>query len=398
MIEIQEERLLRLLLALGKIGWREGYGLQRPAFGDAFREARGYLQQVLEQAGFMTRVDPVGNLFAGFPGQNPQAKTILTGSHLDAVAGGGILDGAYGVCAAIEAVRSIKEQGVPLRHPLEIVAFQAEEGGPWGGTFGSRCFTGQMETPPADGVLRQIGVSKEDIRAARGETDRYAAFLEAHIEQGPVLWREGKPIGIPTGIVSINRYACQVIGEANHAGTTPLADRKDALYAAASVVTAWLDYVRGQEGAVGNIGIFELSTADATIVPSKVDFIAEIRSLDEQKVQAALDKLRGLLANLSACTASLTPKVKKPAVALSAEIRQTIAEAAAERGLAYLFLPSGASHDASPLARVMPTGMIFVPSIGGISHNQKEASAERDLMLGAQVLTDTMLKLDEKLP
>ncbi len=394
MVTINGNRLLNLIAEQGKIGWIDGYGLNRLAFSDNFFSARNYMQNVMDKIGLQTRVDSVGNLFGVYQGKTKQAKKILSGSHLDAVAGGGIYDGAYGICAALEVARTLKENNIVLDHAFEVGAFHAEEGGPWGGTFGSRAFTGLMETPPTDDILQKLGIKKQDIVDAKADLSQYTAFLEAHIEQGPVLWQKGLPLGIPTGIFSINRYECKVIGQANHAGTTPLSERKDALYDAAKAITEWMDCLRKQEGIVGNVGILEMGTKDATIVPSEVTFLAEIRSLQEDKVQEALLKLESLLQQ-GPCQTSVTMKVKKPAVALNQKIVGLIGEIAAANQITAMQMPSGASHDSSPMARVMPTGMLFVPSIRGISHNKEEKTDDDSLILGTQMLLDTVLRLDK---
>ena len=203
-----------------------------------------------------------------------------------------MLDGAYGVIAGLEALRTIKESGVQPRHSMEAVGFIAEEGGPLGGTYGSRAFTGQMETPPSDEVLESYGMKKKDIADARADIESYAAFMELHIEQGPVLWRKKIPIGIPTAIVGITRYKGCVSGEANHAGTTPMLERKDAVYQTVVLLHECLEYMRAQENMVCNIGYIDVEPGQIGIVPGETRFGIEIRSTEKENAHNAVNKLK----------------------------------------------------------------------------------------------------------
>jgi hydantoinase/carbamoylase family amidase len=359
---------------------------------------RDYIRRKMEDAGLITRVDTVGNLFGRLEGTERGAATLLAGSHLDAVKAGGILDGPLGIVSALEALRAIGEQGIRPRHSLEAVAFIAEEGGPLGGTFGSRSFTGQMETPPAPEVLAGFGLSTEDVRAARGDLSTYGAYLEYHIEQGPVLWRKGLPVGIPTAIVGITRYRVTITGAANHAGTTPMLERKDALYEASVVIHKWVDFVRSKENLVCNVGFLNVEPGQIGIVPGKVSFGVEIRSTEDSRMALAAETLKKYLSEMEGCRGQAELWVEKPPVRLDEGVVRTIESVSGELGYSSLLMPSGASHDASPLARVMPTGMLFVPSVGGVSHCMEEFSEDDDMVKGATVLANLLLRLDRELP
>ena len=398
MLCINKERLIRDLQELGKIGWVENQGLFRESYSPAYRQARDFLREKMEEAGLQTRVDPVGNLFGLLSGKKPGASRILTGSHLDAVTAGGIYDGAYGIVASLETLRAIWESGAAPEHALEVVAFIAEEGGPLGGTFGSRSFTGQVETPPADEILQRCGLNRESIKAAGGLKERYAAFLETHIEQGPVLWRNNISIGIPTGIVGISRYFCRIKGEANHAGTTPMAERKDALYEAVTLLHRWLDYMRLEQEMVCNVGCFELRPGQIGVVPGEVEFLMEVRSLETKNMRRAAEKLRQIMNDSRTCRTEMAVMVEKPPVKLDKTLIGMIEEVCCENHIPVRLMPSGASHDASPLAHVMPTAMIFVPSVKGISHSKEEYSDAAHLCQGAEVLANTIVKADKCLP
>lgn len=393
-LEINDVRFLEELKEQGNIGWKDGEGLFREAYSKNYNKVRNYVEEKMKQAGLEIRIDSVGNIFGRLEGKDPDAKTILVGSHLDSVKAGGILDGAYGVMAGLEALRAIKESGESPLHSMEVVGFTAEEGEPLGGSFGSRSFTGKMETPPSDELLNKFNMTKEDIDSAKGNLDKYDAFVELHIEQGPVLWRKNIPIGIPTAIVGITRFKGCVIGEANHAGTVPMNERKDAMYQTIILLNEWLNFMWVQENIVCNVGYMNVDPGEITIIPGKVEFGIEIRSTDREKTLMAVNKLKEIFSKAEMCSARLELWTDKPAVKLNERVINAIEEVSRELNTQFMKMPSGASHDASPLARVMPTGMIFVPSVNGISHNKDEFTEEDDLIKGLNVLAHTLLKLD----
>ncbi len=395
MIKINKERLLATLAEQGRIGWDNDTGLQREACGAAHAEVRNFLRAKMDALGMVTRVDAVGNVFGLLPGTDPTKKIILSGSHLDSVPGGGIYDGNYGVFAALEAASAIVEQNVKLRHGFEVVGFNAEEAGPLGGTFGSRAFTGLLKTPPTPEVFAKMGLDADCASSARADMGHYRAFLEAHIEQGPVLYRKGIPIGIPTGIVGITRYFCRLEGEANHAGTTPMLERKDAFYEASVMLAQWMGEMRQKTDVVCNIGKFQIEDGEAGVVPGSVVFIVEIRSRHERETDAAAESLAKLLKANKVCRVTWEKLVEKPPVLLNEGMMKLIEQACAHRNLPCLLMPSGASHDASPIAQVMPTGMIFVPSKDGVSHNKQEHTDADQLYNGVCVLAESILILDQ---
>lgn len=392
MLNINKERLFKDLKTLGHIGWIEGKGLFRESYSESFYDARNFVQQRMEEIGLKTRIDSVGNLFGRLEGYNN--NIIMSGSHLDAVPGGGILDGALGVVGALECVRSIKEHNVGLRHSIEVVGFIGEEGGPLGGTFGSRAFSGQITALPPQDVLNAINLTSKDIELARGNLNSYDAFIELHVEQGPILWKKGIPIGIPTVIVGIHRYICNILGLANHAGTTPMEDRKDALHEAILVIYNWLDHMKDVNNIVYNIGYFDVKPGHPSIVPGEVNFIVEMRSYDEDKLEDAVKKLREFVSSIRVCNATLNVMVQKAPVKLSKEVVDIIEMVALDLGLQTHRMVSWASHDAAAIAHIIPTGMIFVPSISGISHQKDEFTSCEDVAKGVSLLANTILKLD----
>lgn len=393
-IAINANRLHAEMSEQGKIGWRDNVGLERAAYSPAYAAARDYLRDKMAAAGLETRLDRVGNLFGRLAGSDAAAPTILIGSHLDAVEGGGIYDGAYGIFAGLEAVRAIRESGVSLRHGLEVVAFTAEEGGPLGGTFGSRCFCGMVKEPPPDSVLRACGLSAADLEAAAADTGAYCCYLEPHIEQGPVLDRHGPAVGFPTAIVGLARYRCLLTGEANHAGTTPMPERRDAFYESISLLHRWIDWVRQTPDTVCNVAELTQEPGQIGVVAGRMGFSVEIRARREADIAAAAAELQSALAACKTCQSEMVLTVMKPPARLDKRLIRIMEETAAAMGVETRRMLSGASHDASPLSKVMPAAMLFVPSVSGISHSKDEYTRPEHLAAGARLLANSLLRLD----
>ncbi len=393
---MNRQRFLESVEALGRIGWEEGRGLYRVAFTEAFVKGRDFVAGLMEEAGMSVRVDAVGNLFGRYPGCEP-APAVLLGSHLDSVPGGGRYDGHLGVLSALEAARSLNERGM-LRSPVEVVGFNAEEGGEMGGTFGSRAVCGDVKpnSLPSSEVLASLGLSPEGIASAKPDLSKYRAYLELHIEQGPVLWRRGIPVGIPTAIVGITRWRITVEGQANHAGTTPMDERKDAMREAVRLLSRWYDRVDGMKGQnfVCNVGSFALSPNSAPVVPGRASFVLELRSTDDAVVEMLAEKFRELLPSVP-LPVVMEPMIAKPAVVLDESLRGLVRETCREMKIESLDMPSGAGHDASPMAAKVPSAMIFVPSIEGISHSMEEATSLDDMARGVEVLERVLEKLLE---
>ena len=233
-MKINGERLCSDILELGQIGFQEGQGTSRPAYSEAFCAGRELVRRKMEQAGLKTAVDAVGNLTGCLPGRS--GRIIAVGSHIDTVPNGGMYDGAYGVLAGIEAVRTLRESGYTPRDSIEIIAFNEEEGNVVGGTFGSKAFAGQPQEADALERAAALGIRPEGIQASKRNGRDYRCYLELHIEQGGILAREQIPAGIVDGIVGIARYQVTVTGEANHAGSTPMDLRDDALLHACRLI------------------------------------------------------------------------------------------------------------------------------------------------------------------
>ena len=394
---ISADRFLADLEALGRIGWVDGEGMDRPAFTPSYDAARKFVEERMKDAGLSAKIDGVGNLFGRLEGSDPSLPAIYAGSHLDAVPGGGKYDGPLGVMAALEAARTIREKALPLRHPLVVAGFTGEEGGEMGGTFGSRAFAGLLQEPFPAEKLSRVGLTADGILSAKGDPGGIACYFELHIEQGPYLERRSIPIGIPTGIVGISRYAVRLEGEANHAGTTPMKERKDAMREAAELLSEWFAWTDTRDDFVCNVGVFSLHPGADAIVPGRADFLLEIRSLRDSIMDEAAAQFRSLLEKRKKVSVSMEPVVWKGAVDLDPLLQDAVEAACRETDVPSVRMPSGASHDANPMARITRAGMIFVPSTGGISHSKEEYTSPEDLARGADILARAILEADRRL-
>jgi N-carbamoyl-L-amino-acid hydrolase len=387
-------------------------GVTRVGYSEADRDARAHLADLMRTASLEVRIDAAGNLIGRREGRDAAAPTILFGSHSDSVIGGGNFDGPLGVLAAIEVAQTLAEHGVVTRHPLEVVAWTNEEGVAYGdGLCGSRAAAGEMTAAELESVwngvrkadaIRSLGGSPERIADARRAPGSLHAYLELHVEQGGVLERAGVPIGVVEGIVAIHRYECAVRGSANHAGTTPMADRHDALLAAARVVEAVREIVTARPGRqVGTVGRLEVKPNAPNVIPGDVSLTVELRDLSTDVLRDLAEHLQARAATIAAATGTrieMRPSSCHEPAPASPEVRAAVARSADALGLAWLSLPSGAGHDAQVVARLCPMGMIFVPSAGGVSHSPLEWTSWEDCARGADVLLGSVLAVDELRP
>jgi beta-ureidopropionase / N-carbamoyl-L-amino-acid hydrolase len=408
---IDAERLRRKLEGLSVHGRRPGGtfadGVSRLGYSDADVAGRAYARQLLEAAGLEPRIDPAGNIVARRPGREASLPPVLFGSHIDSVPQGGNFDGDVGSMSAIEAVETLKDHAITTRRPLEVVLWVNEEGVAYGkGLDGSRAAAGKL----IDGELDQVwnGVRRADaIRRIGGDPDRIAearrapgsfhAYLELHIEQGGNLDRERVPIGVVEGIVGIDHYEAVVRGFANHAGTTAMADRHDALLAAAKLALAVREIVTAEPGRqVGTVGEMHVEPNAPNVIPGLVRHSIELRDLDAAKIARLGEAVKARAGEIAAETGTeieVTLQSRLAPALATPEIQSTIETVAGRLGFATRRLPSGAGHDAQMMALLGPIGMIFVPSVGGISHSPKELSRWEDIARGADVLLGTVLAL-----
>ena len=406
-LRIDGDRLRQSLEGLSVYGRPAGGtfadGVSRVAYSDADVAGRKYAMDLMRAAGLDARIDAAGNIFGRRDGSERSLKPILFGSHIDSVPSGGNFDGDVGSLSAIEVVRTLKEHSVTTRHPLEVVIWSNEENV----TVGSRAAAEGLSaddlrrqsygTSIADGI-RKIGGDPSRLADARIAPGAIHCYLELHIEQGGNLYKANVPIGVVEGIVSIDEYEVEIRGFANHAGTTPMPERRNALLAAAKLIELVQEVVTREPGRqVGNVGRLEVSPNARNVVPGMVRHTIELRDLSAEKIARLGDEIQKRAQDIAEQTKTEIV-IKKtehddPAVATPA-IQAQIEGAAAGLGLKTMRLPSGAGHDAQLIAKLAPMGMIFVPSVDGISHSPKELTRWPDCANGANVLLQTVLRMD----
>ena len=406
-LRINPDRLQQSLQGLSVYGRPAGGafadGVSRVAFTDADVAGRNYAMQLMKAAGMDPRIDSAGNIFGSREGTDPNLKPILFGSHIDSVPGGGNFDGDVGSMSSIEIMHTLKENGVSTRHPLQMAIWSDEEGG----LTGSSAAVGELQPkdlnhapngiPLSEGI-RKIGGDPEKLQEARQTSGQFRCYLELHIEQGGFLYKANVPIGVVEGIVSIDEYDVEIRGFANHAGTTPMNERHNALLAASRLVEAVQTVVTQDPGRqVGNVGMMQVFPNARNVVPGLVKHSIELRDLSAEKIARMADEIQRRAQEIAKETGTeiTIKKVEHdPPAAANPEIQSSIEAAAASLGLKTMRLPSGAGHDAQMLARIAPMGMIFVPSVDGISHSPRELTRWQDCANGANVLLQTILLID----
>jgi len=407
-MHVNFERLQTDLEALSMIGRNEeDHGLYRMAFSDGDMQARAWFAERIGQAGLELHVDEAANMHARlhFDGERP---SVMTGSHLDTVPGAGYLDGALGVVGGLECLRCLKEHGVETPRALECVAFSDEEGR-FGGMFGSQAISGQL-TPGAilsacdlDGVTLVEAMSARGFDAqralrARRSTSSLAAFVELHIEQGPVLDHKGASVGVVEGIFGLFRWKTRLIGTSNHAGTTPMDMRNDAFLGLAEFAGAArriLDENGGPQS-VATIGRVELTPGAANVIPGQVEFTLEVRDLDKQvllDLQQAFRRALSATARRHGLMFEFDVLTEFDPVKCDSAIVDTIEQVSESLNIDHLRLPSGAAHDTQMMAAATRAAMIFVPSKDGRSHSPAEWSSWKAIERGANVLLHTLHRL-----
>ena len=384
-------------------------GVSRVAYSDADVDGRRYVMAQMTAAGLQPRIDPAGNIFARRPGTDGRLPPILFGSHIDSVPSGGNFDGDLGSLSALAAIEALDAARVTTRHPLDMVIWAHEEGFAFGrGLACSRIAAGDFQPGDLDEVwqgmrrsdaIRRIGGNPDRIAAARRAKGSHHCYLELHIEQGGTLERAGVPIGVVEGIVAIDKYDAIVTGFANHAGTTPIADRHDALLAAAHLTVAVREAVTRVPGRqVGTVGHIEVTPNSPNVIPGLARMSIELRDLSTRTLASMMDEIRARARDIAAntqTTIELTRTMQAAPASATPAVQEAIERAAQSLGLGTSRLPSGAGHDAQMMALLGPMGMIFVPSIGGISHSPRELTHWDDCARGADVLLRTILEMDQ---
>ena len=404
-IRANPDRMEERIKSLGEFGTNPEGGVSRVAFSDADLAGRAYIMDLMREAGLSVRVDTAGNIIGRREGREEGLPAIMFGSHIDSVPGGGNYDGDVGVIGAIEAVQLLHENRVSIRHPLEVVSFTDEEGG----LTGSRAMVGQLsdrtlEVMSHSGMtirdgIRKVGGDPNRLELAERKPGELLAFIELHIEQGAFLDDENIDIGVVEGIVGIRWWDVTIEGFANHAGTTPMNKRWDAMVSAAELTLAINHVATTMPGRqVATVGRIRAEQGAPNVIPGEVVLSLEIRDLDARKIQQVFERIQSEAKQIA--DVRFTPirfseiDVASPPAPTDQQMRRIISSAADELGMSFKLMPSGAGHDAQDMTHIAPTGMIFVPSVNGVSHSPKEYTSPEDMANGASVLLKTLLAID----
>ncbi len=401
---VDGDRLNAMLADFRRFGGTPDGGTTRLAYSDDDLACREYAAGVMERAGLDVSIDRAGNLIGRRPGTDPDAAPIIVGSHIDTVPAGGSYDGHVGSAAAIEVALTLNDRGIALRHPLEVVIFPNEEGG----KTGSRALVGrvapfELDIMTASGFTigegtARIGGDPARIAEAQREPGSIAGFLELHIEQGAFLEADGIQIGVVEGIVGIRRWNVTVTGMQNHAGTTPMPQRRDALVAAADLILAVNEVANTMPGRqVATVGRIEAVPGAPNVVPGVVRATIEIRDLEMDRIALIFAEIERRVRAIESdrdVTIALVHFYESLAAPTDPQFRDIVEASANALGYTNVRMPSGAGHDAQSMAELGPVGMIFVPSRDGISHSPDEYSAPDDITRGTNVLLGSVLALD----
>lgn len=408
---IDAEKVMFYLEELYQCGKQPDGTFSRIAYSKEDQEGRRLFAGWFAEIGISTRVDEAGNLIARMEGRNPALPAILLGSHLDTVPDGGRYDGAAGCVGGLAVCEAMKKAGYIPHHPIEVIVFTDEEGARFGsGLFGSSAICGQpleVSEEEADGcgnrqkevMEKSYGIRMEDVWKAKKEPKDVKCFLELHVEQGARLDREQKAIGVVSSIAGVVRFEVEIFGEANHAGSTAMGDRKDALVAAAELIREIPEIVKktGKEFTVATVGTMQVSPNSVNVIPGNCRFHLEIRD-QEREIMEAVEKNAFAYLEEVCRKSGLEFRVQKISdhdpQPMQDWLRKQIEEATKEMDYSYTILPSGAFHDSLAMAQAFPTGMIFVPSKGGISHSRYERTEKEEMKKGCEVLLHTVLKVD----
>jgi len=407
-LRVRSERVNAHLAELSAFGKNPQGGVSRLAYTDADLKAREYAMKLMREAKLSVNIDAAGNIVGRRTGSDPSLKPLVVGSHIDSVPEGGNYDGDVGSMGAIEVAQTLEENNVRLRHALEVIVFQNEEGG----TIGSHAIAAGLTEQELNLVANSKKTIREGIKFIGGDVGKLATmvrkpgdiagYLELHIEQGGILDAEKISIGVVEGIVGINWWEVNVEGFANHAGTTPMNQRRDALLAAAKyveVVNRVVTSVPGRQ--VGTVGKIQAFPGAFNVIPGKVTTSLGLRDLDAAKTRMLFEKIQAEVLQIEKETGTkfeFKQTNSTPPAPTDVRVQRVIDESAKQLGFTTKLMPSGAGHDAQEMAHLGPIGMIFIPSVDGISHSPREFSRPQDIANGANVLLHTLLKLDQNVP
>lgn len=400
---VNGDRLNRSIAQLAEIGKLANGGVSRVAFTPEDLLARQLVQSWMIDAGMSVRIDAAGNIIGTYAGLQAGVGALATGSHIDTVPVAGHFDGVLGVLAGIEVVRVLHENSLRLNHPIEVIVFTDEECS----VIGCKAMAGNVVANPEyyrrnDGTaietcLQRVGGDWARLPTAKRRVEEIAAFVELHVEQGGVLESTGDRIGVVKGIVGQYRFAVTVTGRMNHAGTTPMNMRKDALVAASQVALAVNQLGNNPGEQVATVGYFTVSPNAVNVVPGKVELKIDLRDLSQTHLDNLVAQMQQQFAQIATATQTeivMTQALHVLPTLAEPKIQDAIAQVCQQLELSYSYLPSRAGHDAQEIGRFADMGMIFVPSFAGLSHSQDEYTSPQQCTEGANVLLQTFLKLD----
>jgi len=408
-LAVNSDRLNESINRLAKIGKQTDGSICRLAFTPEDLQARYLVQQWMVEAGMTVRRDAAGNMIGTYSGKAKLAPALSTGSHIDTVPSGGCFDGVLGVLAGIEVVRTLEENNLRLNHPIQVIVFSDEEST----MIGCQAMAGTVlqQSPEryqpkvGDSIqscLETVGGNWDELATAKRDRSDIAAFVELHVEQGAVLEKSSKDIGVVLGVVGMRRQLITITGQANHAGTTPMAERQDALVAAAQVVLAVRDIARRMPSQpVATVGYLNVSPNAVNIVPGKVELSVDMRDLSQACLDEMVEQLRQKLQAIAADTSTdivLVPQLCVEPTLAAQKVQTTIESVCQQLELSYCHLPSRAGHDALEMGRITDMGMIFVPSQAGVSHSESEYTSPQQCTQGVNVLLQTLVELDRLYP
>ncbi len=396
---------------LSKFNKTPGQGLTRMSFTDEDRGAREYIKEQMKSSGLKVYEDAAGTIVGRLEGSLEDGEIVMIGSHYDSVKNGGNFDGPAGVVTALEIARVMKENNLKPKYPVEFIAMIEEEGGRFGGgLFASRAMVGKVSRESldnykdSDGIsiasaMKDFGFDPDKIEEARRRPEDLKAFLELHIEQGPILENNKKEIGIVEYIVGINQIEVIVSGRPDHAGTTPMTMRSDALDAASKVISSISDFAKeAGEGTVATVGVLEIKPGAANIVPGQVKFSVDIRSKKDECIEEVREKIESSLKDickLKGTEYSIEDKMRVLPIELSKEIISKLNKYSDDLGFKSQTMLSGAGHDAMVMAGITDVGLVFVPSKGGRSHCPEEWTDYEDLQKGVEILCETIIDISQ---
>ena len=404
-LQVNGDRLMTRIFELAKIGELSSGGVCRLAFTKEDILARNQISRWMETAGMTVRVDAAGNLIGRYAGAEELGRAALaTGSHIDTVPVGGKYDGCLGVIAGIELVQTLKDHNLRLQHPIEVIVFSDEERSVIGckamsgGIVDGPEYYARLDGTPIQTCLEKVGGNWDQIHTAKRDRSEIKAFVELHVEQGGVLERVNCPIGVVEGIVGQHRFAVKIIGRMNHAGTTPMSDRQDALLAAAKVIVAVNDIAIATSGdQVATVGYLTVLPNATNTVAGEADLRIDLRDLQSDNLIYLIQEIRSAITKISLETGTQITVTEmlnlKPTLAENS-IQDTIAQVCQTLNLDYYYLPSRAGHDAQEMGRFTAMGMIFVPSLNGLSHSEAEYTSPEQCIQGTNVLLQTFLQID----